>query len=138
MPLLPAILLVDDDATTNFINQRLLRRLQVTEEVQVALNGEEALARLQSCGLESDPCPALILLDVNMPVMNGFEFLEAFADLPPNQRGAIIIVMLTTTQLNQDLARIQHLPVADFLPKPLTREAVLDVLQRHFNLSVPD
>ncbi|QJX46459.1 response regulator [Hymenobacter taeanensis] len=131
MSLLPAILLVDDDSTTNFINQRLLRRMQVSQEVLVAGNGLEALAVLEECGAEPTRCPALILLDVNMPVMNGFEFLEALA-LRPKATDTAVVVMLTTSRLDRDLTRLENLSVADFLQKPLTREAMQQVLEQHF------
>ena len=134
--MLPAILLVDDDATTNFLNQRLLRNLQVSREVRVALNGAEALALLQACCREApDTFPSLILLDLNMPVMGGFEFLEAYQQLPAAPRQHTIVVMLTTSTLDADQLRAQQLPIAGYLTKPLTRENLATVLRVHFNLS---
>lgn len=133
--MLPAILLVDDDATTNFLNQRLLSRLNVSRAVHVAGNGVEALTRLQACCQEApDTFPVLILLDVNMPVMNGFEFLEAYQQLPAAPRRHTVIVMLTTSTLDADQLRAQQLPIAGYLTKPLTRENMATVLRVHFNL----
>jgi CheY-like chemotaxis protein len=138
MPLLPAILLVDDDATTNFINQHLLKRMQVSDEVLVALNGQEALGVLQDRYLDPEAaCPSLVLLDINMPVMDGFTFLKAYNQLPQAQREAIVIVMLTTSLLDADMMRARQLPVAGFLSKPLTRAGVSEVLHRHFGYSLP-
>jgi CheY-like chemotaxis protein len=130
--MLPAILLVDDDSTTNYLNRRLLERLNICDEVLVAPNGQQALELLQThCSFKEGTCPALVLLDVNMPVMNGFEFLEAFMQAPARQ--SIVIIMLTSSQLDADLVMAQHLPVADFLHKPLTREKITDVLSRYFD-----
>jgi CheY-like chemotaxis protein len=138
MPLLPAILLVDDDATTNFINQHLLKRMHVSEEVLVALNGKEALRLLQArCIQPCVSCPALVLLDINMPVMDGFAFLKAYNELPQAQREGTVIVMLTTSLLEADVARARQLPVAGFLSKPLTRAGVNEVLHRHFGYPLP-
>ena len=135
---LSCILLVDDDSTTNFLNQRLLQRMGVSREVVVAVNGQEALAVLQArCQGAATTCPALVLLDMNMPVMGGFELLEAYAQLPLAQRQSTVIVMLTTSLLDQDLARAQQLPVAGFLNKPLTRESVQAVLHQHFGYPLP-
>ena len=78
------ILLVDDDETTNFLHERLLDRLDVFEQVLVARNGAQALEILtQPNARFSSINPVLVLLDLNMPVMNGFEFLKAFQALPP-------------------------------------------------------
>jgi CheY-like chemotaxis protein len=139
MPLLPAILLVDDDTTTNFINQHLLKRMQVSEEVLVAHNGQEALSVLQTrCHEPVAACPSLILLDINMPVMDGFTFLKAYNELPQSQRDTTVIIMLTTSLLDADVVRARQLPVAGFLNKPLTREGVNEVLHRHFGHPLPD
>ena len=80
----------------------------------------------------SATCPQLILLDMNMPVMNGLEFLEAYQGLPAAQRQTIVVVMLTTSLHKQDELLARQLPIADFLAKPLTRAKVTDLLSRHF------
>jgi CheY-like chemotaxis protein len=67
-----------------------------------------------------------------MPVMNGIEFLEAYQQLPTERQRASIIVMLTTTMDGRDLARIQELPIAGLVSKPLTEEKVNTILQLHF------
>ena len=72
MAKIDTILLVDDDNITNFINARLIRKLNIANQVQVSLNGQEALSYLS--GIEKR-CPDLIFLDINMPVMNGNELL---------------------------------------------------------------
>jgi CheY-like chemotaxis protein len=98
MPLLSSILLVDDDSTTNYLNKILLLRLGVTERLFIAENGREAL------GLLAQTHAALILLDTNMPVMGGIEFLEAYQQLPLSQRQAQVVVLLTTSVNPRDLA----------------------------------
>jgi CheY-like chemotaxis protein len=135
MPPLASVLLVDDDPTTNFLNKLLLTRMGVAEQVLVAENGEQALRTLdQTCSASATAaCPRLILLDMNMPVLNGLAFLEAYVQMPLAQQQAIVIVMLTTSLHPVDLARAQALPIAGFLSKPLTREKVTALLQQHFD-----
>lgn len=139
MQKLSCVLLVDDDQTTNYLNRLLLNRFQITENVLVAPNGREALDLLaEHCQADESPnCPVLILLDVNMPVMNGFEFLDAYAQLPEQQRQAMVIVMLTTSLHPQDVERAKHLHVAGFLSKPLTNKQLADVLRQHFQRELP-
>lgn len=138
--MLPAILLVDDDPTTNFLSTRLLNRLRASQEVLVALNGAAALQLLQQrCPATAGggACPALVLLDVNMPVMGGFEFLQAYQQLPAAKRQRTIIVMLTTSMLAADRQRAEQLSVSGFLTKPLTREKLAAVFSQHFGLTLP-
>jgi CheY-like chemotaxis protein len=132
-------LLVDDDPATNYLNRKLLERLAVSAQVQVAHNGQEALDVLAtSCVTPAAPaCPSLIFLDVNMPVMNGFEFLTAYHQLPLAQQDAVVIIMLTTSLHPRDVQRAEELPVAGFLTKPLTAEKVARVIHDHFSHSAP-
>lgn len=137
MPTLSCILLVDDDPTTNYLNRKLLESLAVTERILIALNGQEALHVLATECTEASPtpCPALIFLDVNMPLVNGFEFLEAYQHLPLAHRQATVIIMLTTSLHPRDLQQLHTLPVAGFLSKPLNPAKVREVLQTHFAVS---
>jgi CheY-like chemotaxis protein len=132
---LASVLLVDDDPTTNFLNKLLLTRMGVAEQVLVAKNGEQALRTLaQTCHAAVNPrCSQLILLDLNMPVLNGLAFLEAYVQLTLAHQQAIVIIMLTTSLHPADLARVEQLPIAGFLNKPLTQEKVIALLQHHFD-----
>ena len=134
MPTLATVLLVDDDPTTNFLHRLLLTNMGVAGQVLVAENGAEALQTLgQVCAdPEAAACPALILLDVNMPVMGGVEFMEAYQQLPLNLPQRPVVVVLTTSAHVRELERLRALPVAGVLSKPLTREKVAAILAEHF------
>ncbi len=133
---LNCILLVDDDDTTNFVNELLLEDLKVTKEVCVTRNGEEALQMIgQECG--ENNCPQLVLLDINMPVMNGFEFLEAYNELDFSHKQSVVIVMLTTSMNPADVDRLQKLPIQGVVNKPLTKEKIQELLRQHFNQELP-
>ena len=130
---IPTILLVDDDETTNFLHQRLLDRLDVCEKVLVATNGQKALEILTEPNSSFGPAnPLLILLDINMPVMDGFEFLEALGTLPLAQQQGAVVVVLTSSLSPQDMGRIINLPIVGFLNKPLSKEKIDTLLQSHF------
>jgi len=74
---------------------------------------------------------------VNMPGMNGIQFLEAYQQLPTAQRAATVIIMLTTTMDARDLGRLDELQIAGLVSKPLTQEKVDSILQLHFQRSLP-
>ena len=129
MQKLPSVLLIDDDQTNNFLNELLIKKLEVTERVLVAESGTDALDLLAR---NAPDAPALILLDVNMPGMSGIQFLEAYQQLPEDQRGATVVVMLTTAMDARDLGRLDELSIAGLVSKPLTKEKVDNLLQLHF------
>ncbi len=134
---LDSILLVDDDQATNFINTMLIEDMGIAKELLIALNGQEALEIISKRCL-GGTCPDLILLDINMPVMNGFEFLEAYKNLGFAGSKSVVIVMLTTSLNTNDLAKVPGTNTSRFLNKPLTEEALNDILQTHFAQHLPN
>jgi CheY-like chemotaxis protein len=140
MQKLAKVLLVDDDHIITFLHTQLLKRFLVVEQLLVAHNGVEALQTLAQTCAESDPSeePILVLLDLNMPVMNGLQFLETYQQHPLAQQCRLVIVVLTTAEYSRDLERIRALAIAtDILTKPLTQEKVETILHRHFQRGLP-
>ncbi|WP_324671504.1 response regulator [Hymenobacter sp. GOD-10R] len=133
MKKLASILLVDDDPTNNFLNERLFQRLHVAEQVHITESGDEALTWLQQ---ENMP-PTLLLLDVSMPGMSGLEFLEAYQPLRQVQAQPTVVVMLTTTMDSRDLLRLDELQIDGLVSKPLTEEKINYLLQLHFQRHLP-
>lgn len=135
MEKLPFILLVDDEPADNYAHERLLHSLEVATEVRAVTGGLEAIELLSR-----DPPlkPTLLLLDVNLPDLDGFEFVAAFQRLPAPQRVATHIVLLTGGMTSRDMARLNELPVAGLVIKPLTREKVDNLLQLHFQRRLPE
>jgi CheY-like chemotaxis protein len=133
---LRSVLLVDDDQTTNFVNQLLLEDLEVSGQVLVSVNGREAINLIRQQCVNGD-CPQLILLDINMPVMNGFEFLEAYKEMDLACKQSVVIIMLTTSMNPVDVERLREMPVNGLLNKPLTEEKVRELLRQHFDKELP-
>jgi CheY-like chemotaxis protein len=135
---LDCILLVDDDEPTNFLNYHILEETGCTEHIEVAQGVQEALDYLTCSGKfkQADskyPAPDLIFLDINMPAMDGWEFLEKYKNLKDGQKGKVIVVMLTTSCNPDDEWRAKDSPyVSGFANKPLTQEMVDNILNRFF------
>ena len=133
-----SILLVDDDEATNFINELLIDDLQITDELLVAQNGKEAIELimqrlLNSPDEEKKQHPQLILLDINMPVMDGFDFLEAYKAITFPGKEAAVIAVLTTSLNPRDLERVKKAGVSNFLSKPLTEQALNNLAEKCFS-----
>jgi len=126
-----SVLLVDDDAASNFLHKRLLLSSELVDQVDICLNGRAALEYLTSPDSEGKlPKPDLILLDINMPVMNGWDFLEEYEKVSKQHQDGILIVMLTTSLNPDDREKAENMELVDaFVPKPLTVEEVIAVME---------
>jgi CheY-like chemotaxis protein len=115
------VMLIDDNSMENFINKRLIESCDFSAEVIVCSSGQEALKHLQSGNI-----PSLIFLDINMPEMDGFQFLDMFESLEDKIHRTCKVVMLSTSESFKDLNRAnKNRFVKKFLNKPLT----VDVLK---------
>jgi CheY-like chemotaxis protein len=139
MKKLSGILLIDDDDTTNFLNKRLLDRMEITDHIRTFVNGKQAFDYLYNVSnknyeVESSEYfqPELIFLDINMPVMDGFEMLDLYERLDSEFRKRIVMVVLTTSTHPQDTANSKKYN-AEYIIKPLTAEKVNRLLEVHFN-----
>ena len=133
MQQLDCIILVDDDEVTNYVHESVIEDAGVTKDVLVAEDGQRALNLLQELEAKQAPSPNLIFLDINMPVMNGFEFLDAYQQMKGQFKQPVIIVMLTSSLNTQDVARAQAAGATDFLDKPLTTDKLNNVLGKYFD-----
>jgi CheY-like chemotaxis protein len=135
---LSSVLLVDDDPLTNDLNERLLRQLNVADQYLAAHDGVEALAALEQLAVNARPTsPVLVLLDVKMPRMDGMAFVDAYQQLPEAQQQAVVIVMHTASMTSVDLGRMESLPIAGLVSKPLTKEKLDTILKLHFQRQFP-
>jgi CheY-like chemotaxis protein len=127
---LKSILLIDDDEPTNFFSSLLIEDANCTENILIAESGQRALGLLKS---EALPKPDLIFLDINMPAMDGWEFLEKYRQLPKDLQGKIVIIMLTTSLNPDDREKASKIKeISGFETKPLTPELIDSVLQKYF------
>jgi len=118
------ILLVEDDRVDTMTVKRALKDLKVTNQLICTINGEEALEYLRN---DSNKKPCVILLDLNMPKMNGVEFLRiAKAD---KELKKIPVVMLTTSEEEQDVVESFDLGVAGYIVKPTNYKKFVEAIR---------
>jgi CheY-like chemotaxis protein len=120
------IFLVDDDPINNLINKRLLVKVGITHQIIEFVEGEYALEQIQNQNSENN---ILIFLDINMPVLNGWEFLEKYVTNFPHRKDKIIILSSSIDFQDRQKAKAFDI-VSGFLEKPLTIEKINSQLNK--------
>ncbi|HZG24110.1 MAG TPA: response regulator [Chitinophagaceae bacterium] len=127
------VLLVDDDNDCNFFHQRVLTTVGCTNLIDVANDGWEALDVLKAKALATSPGNGIIFLDINMPGLNGWEFLDEYIKPAMKLEQQIVIIMLSSSLNPDDKERaLSYKCVNGFTNKPLTKVAVNALLAEHF------
>lgn len=131
------ILLIDDNPADNEFHSIKIRKSGICNHIQIANSGQKALEYLIKSGAANQsellPKPDLIYLDINMPGMNGFEFLEAYKKLDVQLKSKILIIMLTTSLNPGDRERaLANAEVNEFQNKPLTVEMLQETIEKYF------
>ncbi|MDC0008287.1 response regulator [bacterium] len=130
---LQSILLVDDDHSNNFLNKIFINQLNLDVEVDIALNGQEALDYIETSFIG----PCLLILDLRMPIMNGWEFLQAYEkEVPEEIKKQIVIVVITisTDKADADKARKSRY-VEHFVQKPLSDLKFKKLIKKFFDIT---
>jgi CheY-like chemotaxis protein len=127
------IVLIEDNETTSFLNNRLLSRLGVARQVSSFSKADEALDFLWGSQLaDAQAAPDLVFVDLKMPGMSGFDFLERYSQLPAEAQARTVVAVLTTSMHGADTARVAQYPNVEYLTKPLTEEKMQRLLTKRF------
>lgn len=130
---LDCILLIDDDYATNYFHQIIIDDGKFAEKVIVKNSGVNALEYLKTPYDVDNPRPNLIFLDINMPRMSGWEFLEEYHKLTPLQQAENVIVMLSTSSNPDDLDRADQNPhIKEYRSKPISEEMLTEVIGKYW------
>ena len=126
-----SILLVDDDEINNFISIKLIKKALLTTEIMACLNGKFAIDQLVEIQ-RKDPnkLPDYILLDINMPIMNGWEFLDEYKRLNIDPLGKSKIFIISSSVFSNDINKSRSYPlVHSFISKPLSVEKIKEMFE---------
>jgi len=122
------ILIIDDDEINNFIAAKLIDKIPPKAKVSTRLNGQEGIDFIKSCINNEEKMPDIIFLDINMPVMNGWEFLEEYETIKDQITKKVVINMLSSSVYNDDISKSQTFSTVNrFISKPLTIEKIQDL-----------
>jgi response regulator RpfG family c-di-GMP phosphodiesterase len=126
-----SILLVDDDEINNFISIKLIKKALINTEIMACLNGRFAIDELMEIQ-QNDPSklPDYILLDINMPIMNGWEFLDEYKRLGIDPTGKTKIFIISSSVFSNDINKTKSYNlVKDFISKPLNVEKIKELFE---------
>jgi len=127
------IMLVDDNQNDNFFHEREIKKNNLANIVITKNSGIKALAYLKAKKENNDLHPDLIFLDINMPDMNGWEFLREYNELDKELQSKTVIIMLTTSQNADDKAKAMKWSfVSDYITKPLTKDIMKNISTKYF------
>lgn len=128
--MLDLILCVDDDPITLMLCKKVISKAQFSNDVVTAKNGQEALGYLKDIKKLNNiaKVPQLIFLDLNMPVMDGWEFLDNFNNDEYNSYNSTKVIVLSSTIDPEDYKKAKKYPmVFDFISKPITPTLLADL-----------
>ena len=123
------LFLVDDDEVFTFLTKRTIEETQLVDQIKIFSNGQDAIDFLEKAAGDKELLPEVILLDINMPILDGWGFLEEFILLKPSIGKKITIYVVSTSISPYDLERAKNIAeVSDFIIKPITKTGLINIL----------
>lgn len=129
---LDCVMLVDDSMSDNFLHERMIQRMGVARHVVTMRTGHGAIDHLTSYDKKTCLPPQLILLDVEMPGMDGWQFLEAYDKLHQSDKSAEIVMMVAAEDAPEVEQAKSNPSIKDYIVKPITDESLEGLMQMHF------
>jgi CheY-like chemotaxis protein len=126
-----SVLLVDDDEINNFISIKLIKKALLNTEIMACLNGKFAIDQLVEIQRNDiSKLPDYILLDINMPIMNGWEFLDEYKRMNIDPLGKTKIFIISSSVFSNDINKARSYPlVKDFISKPLNVDKIVELFK---------
>jgi len=127
MKKIDTIMMIDDDEATNFLHDIIINTANCCNNLIIVDDAQKALEMLKG-----DLQPNLIFLDINMPKMNGWEFLDLFKEIMKDKENLKKIIMFSTSLNPRDKEKAQKYENVQFMSKPLTEDLIFEVINTYF------
>jgi len=135
-PVHPRFIVIDDSRLDCFITEKIIKNTNAELSVRSFTEAGEALEFVKNSPPANQSVPTVILLDIQMPVMNGFDFAEAFEKLPVELKSAYAIFMVSSSTNETDRIRIGNYPsIRHLFKKPLNKEVIAELIDEVVNRS---
>jgi len=121
--------LIDDDEVFVFLTKKLIAQTEQAVILETYINGQEAIDRLREISADESALPDLVLLDLNMPVMDGWEFLNAFQEVKFSAPDKIHLYIVTSSISPYEVERAKQIPaVQEFIVKPMVKQKFVELI----------
>lgn len=128
-----SFMLIDDNKYDNFYHDRVIKNSLPSSTTTCMLSAREALDYFNSKSPDDDTIPDIIFLDINMPGMNGWEFLSEFSRFNNNKKNPRVVMLSTSDDPRDIMQTVSHDYLWDYVVKPLTRNALINLVTRFSN-----
>lgn len=128
------IMLIDDDEIHSNLCYELILKSGITQAVSIFNDAEEALQFIRDNTARPEALPDLIFLDINMPFMDGWEFLDAYESVKPEIKKEIVLILLTSSVYKNDIEKAkQYKSVVEYIKTPISISKLLETKEEYFN-----
>ncbi|MET0759299.1 MAG: response regulator [Flavobacterium sp.] len=131
MKLIKTIAIIDDDDIFVYITKKAVEQINLVEQIKVFGNGKDAIDYLKENCCKPELLPEIILLDLSMPIMDGWQFLDEYTKIKPKIGKKIIIYIVTSSISPDDMKRAKKIDaVSDFIIKPITKDKLIEIIKK--------
>ena len=128
--------IIDDDDIFRFIMKKQLMNQNLADEIFTFENGEEAIEFLEENRSDEFQIPDVIFLDINMPIMDGWDFVSRFDKLKPDLPKSVVIYMISSSVDDRDIVRAKNTDlIKEYVIKPLDKEKITQLMQGTYQLT---
>lgn len=125
------VCVIDDDEIYIYLIKKSLAALEIDYSINAYANGMDAIKGITSLIDQQQPIPEIIFLDINMPIMDGWEFLKAFREIQEKLPNQIPIYIISSSIAAEDKEKAKHFPeIVGYLSKPVELETLVSIIQQ--------